>query len=184
MTPMQAKLLLGILGLTGLVAGIVAVGKGWPALSATLFELPGWNEVEGRVLAASLEAGDAAGARFSHDSRRSARSDVYRPKIEYAYTVDGKEYTSDRFSLIEMASSDRVAQQAIVDRYAVGTSVTVYVDPADPSRVVLDRESLMQPALLAGVGALFAVIGLALLIVLVVLVMKGYGTSSPGVGPA
>lgn len=60
------------------------------------------------------------------------------PRVEYEYTVAGKTYRGRRIDLGEKTSSYEL--EAILDRYPVGTAVTVYYDPADPNTAVLDRD--------------------------------------------
>ena len=92
--------------------------------------------------------------------------DTYKPKIRYRYHVDGREYTSVRYDLLDGSTSAKSAQQAIVDRHPVGSTAVVYYDPDDPSRAVLDRSVspmmwflllFLQPFILVGAGFLVAV---------------------------
>lgn len=97
-------------------------------------------------------------------------------RVVYRYTVDGQTYESDRVSLdARPARADRPEGERRRVTYPMGTAVTVYYDPADPARSVLERAPRTD-ALRAG-GAL-AVLGL--LVLLAWWRMGGRRTASEG----
>ncbi len=61
----------------------------------------------------------------------------YRARVEYAYRVGGRDYRADRIAFGPNIATSRQARQDVA-RFAAGTEPTVYVDPDDPSRAVLD----------------------------------------------
>jgi hypothetical protein len=63
---------------------------------------------------------------------------VNEPRVEYEYRVGKKKYRGRRIDLGEKTSGYEL--EAILDRYPVGATVTVYYDPADPHTAVLERE--------------------------------------------
>lgn len=63
-----------------------------------------------------------------------------QPSITYRYTVNGREYTSDKVSIkgFEWVSKD--AASATLGFYRVGKEVTVYYNPEYPSQALLNRD--------------------------------------------
>jgi len=61
--------------------------------------------------------------------------------VVYRYTVNGKQYTADRFFFIGSSYSTHEAAFRVTQAYAVGADVPAYYDPRDPSVAVLDRSS-------------------------------------------
>lgn len=85
--------------------------------------------VTGVVLSSELD---------SHLGGEGNRTRMYEARIRYQYQVNGATYTSDRRRFGEISSSDSGSSSAAVERYVPGSMVTVYYDPADPSRAVLE----------------------------------------------
>ena len=87
----------------------------------------------------------------------SEGSDTYSPEILYSYLVDGHEHRSDIYSFFEFSSSGRAAAERITSGYRPGSTVTCYVNPADPDDATLNRDpslgwliGLLPLAMLAG----------------------------------
>jgi len=72
-------------------------------------------------------------------SRVEASSKTSRPDIQYRYHVDDRPYTSGRYNFIPGSTSDSTVA-ATVARYAPGTRFQCYVDPADPTQAVINRD--------------------------------------------
>jgi len=73
-------------------------------------------------------------------SSRVVRSDdTSRPEIRYRYSVDDRPYTSDRYNFIPGSTSGSMASDA-VESHPAGTRFECYVDPADPSEAVINRD--------------------------------------------
>ena len=90
-------------------------------------------------------------------------STTYSVAVHYRYRVQGREYESDRYDFSTGSSSGYDAKQAIVERFTPAAPCTCYVDPADPTRAVLDRSFqksywiglLGLPFFAVGAGGLF-----------------------------
>lgn len=82
-------------------------------------------------------------------------SDGYSPGILYSYLVGEDEHRSDTYSFFEYSSSGWASAQRITNRYRPGSTVSCYVNPADPDDAALNRD----PSL----GWLIGLIPLALL---------------------
>lgn len=75
-----------------------------------------------------------------HDGEDST---TYSPDITYTYEAGGTTHTSSRYSF-GMNSGSHKSAKAVVKKYAIGSEITAYVDPADPASAVL------QPQIRAG----------------------------------
>jgi hypothetical protein len=83
-----------------------------------------WPRVEGKILASSVELVDG-------------EYPSYTPKIEYQYVVDGRSYRSKKLRVGFWSSSFQGRARRIAAAYRPGDGVTVFYDPAKPSRAVL-----------------------------------------------
>ena len=108
-----------------------------------------WPIVEGSVIGSSLKV--------IQDSNQHR----FRPLVEYAYSVDGKDYRCSRIQwggLVDLPS--RSAAAKVTAHYRSGKAVKVYYDPGKPAVAVL------QPGHTGGIGniviiaPLFALFGL------------------------
>ena len=82
----------------------------------------------------------------------------FQASVRYRYAVDGHEYLGDRVSRRAATESDFGKAQRRTLRYEQNSETTCYVDPADPSRAVLER-SLPWTALMVFLPLVFVVIG-------------------------
>jgi hypothetical protein len=88
---------------------------------------------------------------------------AYRPAVEIAFTVEGREYRSGtvRRGMENLSSSFESRWRGLVERYPVGTGVSVSCNPAKPGEAYAERLSLLP---LVGFFALAAgFLGVALL---------------------
>jgi hypothetical protein len=67
-------------------------------------------------------------------------SDAYSPEILFSYAVDDREHRSDTYSFFEYPDNGRAASQRIANGYRRGSTVTCYVNPADPDDATLNRD--------------------------------------------
>ena len=89
------------------------------------------------------------------------------PIIEYEFTHDGRSFRSDHWRPLNFSLGNSISAQAVTSRYPVGQSVTVFVNPRNPMRSVLE----FKPSWLCWVPFCFGIMfvalsALALLIVL------------------
>jgi hypothetical protein len=66
---------------------------------------------------------------------------TYEPKVEYSYAIGGRDYTGSRISFARLHFASEKKAKAIAEGYAIGSTVTIAYDPADPQNSVLDRAS-------------------------------------------
>ena len=82
------------------------------------------------------------------------------PDVRYAYTVDGATYHGARLGFDTFdRPGGRGTRASRSARYPVGRAVTVYVDPADPRRAVLEPGDLSPLGVPALFGVLFTCLG-------------------------
>ncbi len=82
----------------------------------------------------------------------------FEASVRYRYAVDGQEHLGDRVSRRANTESDFGKAQRRALRYEQDSETTCYVDPADPSRAVLER-SVPWTALMVLLPLVFVVIG-------------------------
>lgn len=91
----------------------------------------GWQPVSAEVLSGG------------YNTHSGDDSDTYEAFATYRYRVDGRSYTGDRVQLTGGADNIGDYQQATGRRLeraaAEGRPITVYVDPGDPRRSIVDR---------------------------------------------
>ncbi|MBK7878771.1 MAG: DUF3592 domain-containing protein [Planctomycetes bacterium] len=83
---------------------------------------------------------------------------TYGAHVSYRYELAGVEHTGTRLSFAEVHTSDPDDAREVAARYPVGTTVTCFVNPEDPTEAVLDRSAsgVWLPTL---VGVVFLVLG-------------------------
>jgi hypothetical protein len=94
-----------------------------------------WPSAVGQVIEAEVQHGT------STDSEGD-RNDSYTPHIRYIYQINGADYSGDKISfgfVIGYGSESKA--RAILMKYPVGQQVTVFYDPADPGKAVLERKA-------------------------------------------
>ena len=72
-------------------------------------------------------------------SRLVRNDDTSRPDIRYRYQIADRSYTSDRYNFIPGSTNDSTTADT-VERYAAGRRFECYVDPADPTQAVINRD--------------------------------------------
>jgi hypothetical protein len=89
----------------------------------------GWAQTVGTVLSATVKI------------RRLGQIRAEIPMVIYSYEVDGRPYQSYRVRAGDDTGQIPVVNTASVtlDRYPVGSNVTVYYDPDDPANAALER---------------------------------------------
>ena len=93
---------------------------------------------------------------------------TYYPEITYSFQVDGKTYTGDRWDPtgIQSGSSIRSSAQNKIDKYPVGSTVTVYYDPNNPNKNALTKGVNGIAIIMLVISIIMVVIGIVILAVL------------------
>jgi predicted phage tail protein len=111
----------------------------------------GWPTAVGKVLVSRLQTHESDG------------STMYRPYVQYRYTAQGKEYTHDKYELVESSSNLKKYEEKKLAGFAVGATVPVYYNPVNPADAVLvAKTSRTAVALLLVAGIALVVGGVAL----------------------
>ncbi len=116
-----------------------------------------WPTVRGVIISSSVERQDDRGS-----SDRD--STTYHAQIIYEFWVDEMKFTGDRVAFGEFGSSDPAHARRIVSRYPNGESVAVYYSEADPTECLLEPGIKAQAWFLPGVGLLFFIVGIFLVV--------------------
>ena len=114
-----------------------------------------WREVTGTILKSEV--------RFDWED--------YLPVVEYQYEVDGVSYRGNTIVIGPLIQFNwKGPATRVIERFPVGASVTVYVDPTNPRRAVL------QPSVDRNLPLFLITFGIFALIVVAILLRAG-GTS-------
>jgi hypothetical protein len=144
-----------------LVIGSIFTAVGWFVMLGPELEV-GNRFVEGTctLLAKELVSEQST----SRSSRRrsggsSRRKTVHRPEFHIRHEVAGVSYEARTYRIVRSATTDKASQEAILDRFETGKTYPCWYDPADPSRVVLEKGLSTGAILFTGLGGFFALIG-------------------------
>jgi len=114
-----------------------------------------WREVTGTILKSEVQ--------FDWED--------YRPVVEYQYEVDGVSYRGDTIVVGPLVQFNwKGPATRVIERFPVGASVTVYVDPANP------RRASLQPSVDRNLPLFLITIGIFALIIVAIL-LRACGTS-------
>lgn len=83
------------------------------------------------AIAVTAEVKEKGGSQTTHGAS-------FYPEIVYRYSVQGKEYQSNRYFFSGNGWPDRASAQKVVERYLTNAQVQAYVNPNDPGEAVLD----------------------------------------------
>ena len=149
--PLVFLLVFGVLGAIFLVIALVSRQKAQTSQS--------WPTAAGTVLAAELKEHVS----HDYDDTPSTRYS-FEPVVEYSYAVGAQTFTSRRIGYGANRFSRSQAQKT-VERYPVGSAVTVHYNPTNPTEAVLETQ--------ASGSMLFLILGI---IFLALCLMSGCGT--------
>jgi hypothetical protein len=111
------------------VAGIgVHLGRRVRRSMAVRTAAGSWAQTMGTVLSTTIQI------------RRMGQGRSEVPVVIYSYQVNGRPYQADRVRAADDTGRIRVTNDAssTLDRYPVGSNVTVYYDPDDPANAALE----------------------------------------------
>jgi hypothetical protein len=90
-----------------------------------------WTTTQCRILYSGVK---------EHPSGDDDGGETYSVEVRYTYFIDSKSYESNRYGFFNGSSSGRSAKQAIVAKLKPGTQTKCYVNPADHTQAVLNRD--------------------------------------------
>jgi len=120
------------------ISGIVLAVREWIHLGQVKF----WPEAGGSVMKSEAEGttGNTNGPGY--------KSTIYAPKILFRFTVDGKEYTSDK---ITWGGESRSNIKSLIDKkleeYPVGKNISVHYNPKDPADCIVQEDFSFEMAI-------------------------------------
>jgi hypothetical protein len=115
----------------GIIVIVSTVRSGRKARSSA-----SWPATEGTIVASEISRTVDAN-RSQLNTGVGMDQGIYRPRVEFTYTVAGKEYTGRTFTLSYYSTNKETATE-ITRRYPVGKSVSVYYNPGDQSEATLE----------------------------------------------
>jgi hypothetical protein len=88
-----------------------------------------WQSVTGTIMMSSVQSSHSSGSYSTY------------PVVVYQYEVRGQRYQSQRIKAGEQFLNVRISGQAeaTVQKYPIGSTVTVYYNPSNPAESVLER---------------------------------------------
>lgn len=140
--------------------GSAFAGIGWFAMLAPELEVEN-RFVEGRCIILGKELVSEQKRARRRAGRSGRTRTVYRPEFDIRHEVAGKSYEARTFRIVPSSTSDRASQEAILGRFETGHAYPCWYDPADPSRVVLEKGVSKGSLVFIGVGLFFALFGAA-----------------------
>jgi len=111
-----------------------------------------WPVVRGKVVRSEVEEYQER----DEDDGRTTWHTAYRPAVEYAYAVNGREHRGNQINYALNVSAGHGYAAKVAARYPVGSAVDVHYDPKDPGT------SALRTA--AGAGATWIIFAAALLV--------------------
>ena len=160
----MSKIGLVVLGLIFLLVGAGLYVYGPDQAAAEQERIDNSVEIDAEIIHSDVRTVRSGGSSSQTDSRSRDDTD-YQPEIEFSYEFEGETYYSDRMypsSGPDRENRHRHARE-VVDQYPEGQVVTAYVDPNHPDKAFLTREVSTTATEFRIGGAIFAVLGLALL---------------------
>jgi hypothetical protein len=101
---------------------------------------------------------------------------TYGADVSYEFVVNDRKYKGDKVTISEVSTSSRSRAKKIVDRYPKRKKIPVFYDPSDPEKNVLEPGLSGGSWLLPGMGLVFTLIPLLILISII----KGSRKSGKG----
>ena len=108
-----------------------------------------WPSTEGKVISSGITSRKNKPGEIGYNFSDTEVSND--PLVKYEYTVANRKCQCNRITIGEKTSASELEE--ILARYPVGTPVTVYYDPTNPEKAVLERD-LPWGILFWGVGCL------------------------------
>jgi cytoskeletal protein RodZ len=152
-------LLLSVLSTIAVILGVVGLGVlvwGFLRMRQTA-RTKNWPTTQGTIRSSTVTSREAPPLRqeesYDDDAPKPKPQVLYRPRVEYTYTVDGQTYTGTALGrdMVEVSSSQHAKTHAA--RYVPRAPVTVFYDPNDPSQALLEPGVQATSWAIPGAGA-------------------------------
>jgi hypothetical protein len=135
-----------------LLGGVMVLAILWVSRRQAA-EASGWPQIAGHVVSSTVEhyrqrVGDA---------RTGSLATFYEAVVEYAYSVNGREYHSTRLNFGAKVAGSQQLAEAQAARYSEGSQVMVHYDPKNPTNAVVEIEVAHGVLMVVVALAFFAV---------------------------
>jgi hypothetical protein len=135
------------------------------AIAGFLFALGFWIRYQEQAVRHRPQASGVITASTILWESNGRRGKIVSPVIEYEFTYNGNSYRSSHWNRFNFSLGDLFSAQAVTSRYPVGATVTVFVNPRNPMKSVLE----CRPSALCWVPFVFGILfGLIFVLVLAV----------------
>lgn len=121
-----------------------------------------WPTAPGHVTGSGIVRQSSSSSR-STGSGPITNNYTYKAEIVYKYDVEGETYVNNQVRMSDISSSNQRAAETTKARYPVGAEVTVYYDPNNTERSVLEPGGSGGAWLPILVGAGFVIISLIIM---------------------
>ena len=121
-----------------------------------------WPTVAGKIVTSEMEV-DVSRKKTRN---KSTDSPSFTAKIEYEFEVNGAQQRGSRIAAVQDMNANKLHVQKVLNKYPVDRVVTVSYKPDDPSVCVLEPGSWGGVGVFFGLGLVFTLFPLGLLIVL------------------
>lgn len=113
---------------------LVGIALVYGGVTATLQGLSSgsWPAVNGTIIRTNVTVS------HSYSSSSHTETTSYYPDVTYSYQVGGRNFSSGRITVVSTGGSYSYAY-GFVTQHPVGSSVTVYYNPSDPSQALLEK---------------------------------------------
>ncbi len=140
------------------------------------FAIWGWALIMDARASLSWPTATGTVTTSSVTSYYSQNKKMYSTDIQYTYKVNDRNYSSDQISLGDHSSSSSSGMKKLVNKYPVGKTITVYYDPTNKSKALLEP----GPVIITYVPFVFGI--LAIISGLLALFRKKTSAIPPGSG--
>ena len=116
-----------------------------------------WVESQGTMLSGYVVGSEG------YDQSTNSYQTYYAPEVTYQYEVNGVQYTGSRVAELAGRYGSKSDVEKFLADHPVGSTVTVYYDPADANNAILEKGlgSIGQKQLLLAGGIIGSVLAAA-----------------------
>ncbi|MCY1018207.1 DUF3592 domain-containing protein [Pyxidicoccus sp. MSG2] len=152
-------LLLSVLSTIAVILGVVGLGVlvwGFLRMRQTA-RTKNWPTTQGTIRSSTVTSREAPSLKqeesYDDDAPKPKPQVLYRPRVEYTYTVDGQSYTGTALGRDVVEVSSQQHAQTHAARYVPRAPVTVFYDPNDPGQALLEPGVQAASWAIPGAGA-------------------------------
>jgi hypothetical protein len=135
-----------------------------------------WPSTQGTITLSQIDSYQTQSSMGPGTSTPS-QTTMFHPQVSYDYSVGGRDYHSDLINLADNSYSDAHTAEKMLAPYPKGKGVSVYYDPGQPEKAVLEpgpTPSLLIPLF---VGAAVSGVGIVLTLLLFRKMFSGWSTA-------